>query len=61
MAFPAIALIISLLAGLFAYHLAERKRRNPRVWMIASVLLVVPLLLLAVLPAKRASRPTAPT
>jgi len=42
--------IVAFLAGWLAYGLAARKRRNPWGWMVASVLLIVPVLILAVLP-----------
>jgi apolipoprotein N-acyltransferase len=52
MAIFVISLIAALAAGWLAYRLAEHKGRSPRAWMAASVLLVVPLLLLVLLPAR---------
>lgn len=52
MAIFVISLIVALVAGWLAYRLGERKGRNPRAWMAVSVLLVVPLLLLVLLPAR---------
>ncbi|MEM7024667.1 MAG: hypothetical protein AAF637_19120 [Pseudomonadota bacterium] len=52
MAFLAISLVIALITGLLAYRVAERKGRSPGTWMTATVLFVVPLLLLVLLPAR---------
>ncbi len=46
------SLAAAFLAGLLAYHLAGRKGRNRKVWMVASVFLLVPVLMLAILPTK---------
>lgn len=45
-----LSIVVAVLAGWLAYGLAARKRRNPWGWTIASVLFIVPVLVLAVLP-----------
>ena len=49
MIYLAVSILVSFLAGWLAYGLARRKGRNAWGWMIASVLLVVPVLILAVM------------
>ena len=55
MLFPVAYAVVALLAGAAAYRLAERRGRSPRVWMIASVLFVLPALILPLLPSKEAT------
>ncbi|MCY6382446.1 hypothetical protein [Hoeflea prorocentri] len=53
MAFLAIAAAISAMVGLSAHYLAIKKNRAVRPWVFASVLFVLPLALLALLPARQ--------
>lgn len=53
MAFYLGSLVVAVFAGWLAYGLAERKGRNRWGWTLASVVLIVPVLVLAVLPTKR--------
>lgn len=45
--------VVAFLAGWLAYGLAQRKGRNATGWMVASVLFIVPVMILAVLPSLR--------
>lgn len=50
MVYMVVSILVSFLAGWLAYGLARRKGRSAWGWMIASVLFIVPVLILAVLP-----------
>ena len=50
MIYFAVSILVAFLAGWLAYGLARRKGRNAWGWMTASVVLIVPVLILAVLP-----------
>jgi len=47
------SLVVAALAGWLAYGLARRKGRNAVGWTAASVIFIVPVMVLAVLPPKR--------
>lgn len=51
-----LAILISLAAGWTAFVLAWAKNRPTTPWVVASVVLVFPVLLLAALPAKLPER-----
>ncbi len=52
MAYLVVALVMTVLAGLTAHYLAQKKGRAVRPWVIFSVLFILPVLLLALLPAR---------
>lgn len=52
MAYLILAVLLTVLAGLSAHYLALKKRRAVRPWVIVSVLFILPVFLLALLPAK---------
>jgi len=52
MPFTLLFLTIAFLAGLFAFRLAVRKARNPYAWMVATVRLLFPVVVLLFLPEK---------
>jgi|GEM_PF-6099255 len=56
MAFMALALVVTFAAGIGAFHLARLKGRAVGPWVFASAILWFPLLLLALLPARRNNR-----
>lgn len=53
MAFMVGSVVMAVFAGWLAYGLAQRKGRSPWGWAVASLILIVPVLVLAVLPSKR--------
>jgi len=53
MAFMVGSAVMAVFAAWLAYGLAERKGRSPWGWAVASLILIVPVLVLAVLPSKR--------
>lgn len=52
MPFLIVATIVSVLAGVCAHYLARRKGRAVKPWVIASVLFILPVVILLLLPGK---------
>lgn len=51
----AILCLLAFAAGWLAYRLAQSKGRNPWIWMTASILFIVPVVILLVLPKRTAA------
>ncbi len=47
-----IVLLLMFALGWWAFRLADSKGRNPYIWMIATVIIVVPIFVLLMLPSK---------
>ena len=48
-----VSVAVAALAAWLAFDLAKRKGRNPIAWAVASAILIVPVMVLAVLPSKK--------
>lgn len=53
MLFLVASIVVAALAGWLAYGLAQRKGRSAMGWMVASVLFILPVMILAVLPSRK--------
>lgn len=48
-----LSLLIAVASGWYAFELAGRKGRHQHAWMIATVLFLLPLLILLILPSAK--------